>query len=202
MVCRFPAVARVSDGTINFAAGGGTLTTQCLYASPAQLTGTGTINANGLVSNVNLVFDSTHGLSQTVTGLGNVTLNLDMTNGVGAIGAGYSGNGSLAVRNGVTLTSLDGTIGCNSGSTGVATVTGAGSTWTTYNLDVGVSGNGTLNITGGATVVDHYDGYVGYNSGSTGSVAVSAPGPPGRTVMRSMSATMVMGKHRFRRRRR
>ena len=55
-------------GTINFGAGGGTLTTETLYASPTQLTGTGTINTTGLVSDVSLVFDSTHRLRQTVPG--------------------------------------------------------------------------------------------------------------------------------------
>ena len=67
-----------STGTINFS--NGTLTTQSLYASPSQLTGTGTIKTGGLVSDVNLVFDSTHGLIQTVPGFGNVTVNLDMSN--------------------------------------------------------------------------------------------------------------------------
>ena len=67
-----------STGTINFS--GGTLTTQSLYASPSQLSGTGTINTYGLVSDVNLVFDSTHGLRRTLSGFGSVTVNLDMSN--------------------------------------------------------------------------------------------------------------------------
>ena len=67
-----------STGTINFS--NGTLTTQSLYASPSQLTGTGTIKTGGLVSDVNLVFDSTHGLSRTLPGFGSVTVNLDMSN--------------------------------------------------------------------------------------------------------------------------
>ena len=47
---------------------GGTLTTQSLYASPSgvssALTGTGVINANGLVSDVTLVFNSTSSLKR------------------------------------------------------------------------------------------------------------------------------------------
>ena len=52
-----------------------------LCASPDQLTGTGTINAKGLVSNVNLVFDSTHGLKLTLDSLPNqdITINLDLS---------------------------------------------------------------------------------------------------------------------------
>ena len=46
-----------STGTINFGANGGTLTTRSLYASPSQLTGTGTVNTRGLVSDIDLVFD-------------------------------------------------------------------------------------------------------------------------------------------------
>ena len=67
-----------STGIINFSSG--TLSIQSLYASPSQLSGTGTIKTGGLVSDVNLVFDSTHGLSQTLPGFGSVTVNLDMSN--------------------------------------------------------------------------------------------------------------------------
>ena len=41
-------------GVIDFGTNGGTLTTQTLLASPAQLAGTGTINTNGLVSDIDL----------------------------------------------------------------------------------------------------------------------------------------------------
>ena len=47
-----------STGTINFGSDGGTLTTGSLAASPSQLTGTGTITTNGLVSDFDLVLDS------------------------------------------------------------------------------------------------------------------------------------------------
>ena len=122
----------IGQGTINFGPGGGTLTTQELYASPTQLTGTGTINTRGLVSDVNLVFDSTHGLTTDQSaGFGNVTVNLDMSNSskVGGLGAGWNGNGSLVIRQGIAVNSQYGYLGYNSGSTGVATVDGTGSTW-------------------------------------------------------------------------
>ncbi|NQU21115.1 MAG: hypothetical protein HQ567_07515 [Candidatus Nealsonbacteria bacterium] len=54
-----------STGSIHFGPGGGTLTTGSLFASPTQLTGTGTIHTRGLVSDVDLVFDSAASLTQT-----------------------------------------------------------------------------------------------------------------------------------------
>ncbi len=125
-----------STGTINFGANGGTLTTGSLFASPSQLLGTGTINACGLVSDIDLVFDSTHGLTQTITLNSltdqNVTVNLDMSiaDNNGALGAGYQGVGSLTIQDGIAVTSTNGYLGYKSGSTGTATVSGVGSTWT------------------------------------------------------------------------
>ena len=75
-----------ATGEIHFS--GGTLTTQSLRASPTQLTGTGTINAHGLVSDVDLLFDSAHGLSRTFTidqtGQ-DVTVNLDLASNPSAM---------------------------------------------------------------------------------------------------------------------
>ena len=68
-----------SSGIIDFGTNGGTLTTDALFASPTQLAGTGTISTCGLVSDINLVFDSTHGAKQTVLFQGanqNITVNL------------------------------------------------------------------------------------------------------------------------------
>ena len=69
-----------STAAVNFGASGGTLTTGTLFASPTQLTGTGTINTHGLISDLDLVFDATHGLTQTITLGGlpnqNVAINL------------------------------------------------------------------------------------------------------------------------------
>ena len=59
------------------------------------------------MSDLDLVFDSSHGLTQTVPGFGNVTLNLDMSNpsNSGDLGAGYYGNGSLTIKDGLAVTS-------------------------------------------------------------------------------------------------
>ena len=172
-------VARQSSwsiGAIKFGSGGGTLTTTSLVASPNQLTGTGTINAHGLVSDLDLVFDSTASLSQTLNfsqSGQNIALNLDMganPSKNGYLGAGATGSGSLTICKGVTVKSDSGYLGYSPGSVGVATVEGTGSMWTTSGLTVGNFGSGTLNITGGGTV--NGVGYVGYLSGSNGVVTV------------------------------
>jgi T5SS/PEP-CTERM-associated repeat protein len=171
--------ATSSTGAVNFGTSGGTLTTQSLYVSPTQLTGTGTIIARGLVSDVNLVFDSTHGLSQTVPGFGSVAVNLDMSDSsnVGDLGAGWNGAGSLTIQDGIAVTSSYGYVGYFSGSTGTATISGAGSNWTisTY-LYVGYAGKGTLNITNGGTVSNTYASYVGNGGSSSGTVTVDGAG--------------------------
>ena len=168
-----------STSTINFGASGGTLTTRSLYASPTQLTGTGIIKTCGLVSDVNLVFDSTHGLSQTVPGFGNVAVNLNMSNpsNNGALGAGYQGAGTLTIQNGIAVASANGYLGYLLGSSGTATVDGAGSTWTNSgNLTIGSSGSGTLNITNGGSVSIAGTTYVASGTGSAGAINFGANG--------------------------
>jgi fibronectin-binding autotransporter adhesin len=147
-------------GTISFGTNGGTLTTRSLcFSDAAQLAGTGTINTRGLVGNVNLVFDSTDDLKQTFlyqqTGK-NVAVNVDLSAPAenGDFGTGFSGAGSLTITNGMAITSANGYVGCNSGSKGVATVSGLGSRWTNIGtLNVAYnSGAGTLSVVGGGSV--------------------------------------------------
>ena len=171
-----------STGAINFGANGGALTTWSLAASPSQLTGSGTINTRGLVSDVNLVFDSAASLKQTLTINNqpgqNITVNLDMASAPstnGALGAGWQGNGSLTIEGGVAVNSQVGYLGYDGNSTGVATVEGAGSKWTnSSNLSVGDSGSGTLTVASGGSVSCGGTLYVG-NSGS-GTLTVASGG--------------------------
>ena len=143
--CTYVAYGGDATGSINFGDKGGALTTENLFCSPSQLTGTGTINTHGLISDVDLIFDSTHGLIQSLFLNGqeqNITVNLDATNTIDYIGAGYHGNGSLTIRDGIAITSGVGYIGYYANSTGTVTVDGPGSTWTnTGSLDFG---NGSL----------------------------------------------------------
>jgi fibronectin-binding autotransporter adhesin len=87
-------------------------------------------------------------------------------------------NETLNILNGGQVSNTTGRIGFGSGSIGVATVDGVGSTWTNSgSLYVGQfsGGNGTLTITGGGQV-SNGNGYVAGFSGSTGDVTVDGAG--------------------------
>ena len=159
------------NGTLTTEAGGHVVV-QTLFASLSDLHGDGTIAAKGAVLDADLVFDATHGTSQSLAFGSGGTLNLTTVGG-GDLGAGYKGLGSLIFSQGVNVSSRSGYLGYNSGSTGTATVTGAGSKWTNSN-DLYVS-NGTLAIEAGGQV-NSFDGNVGYYSGSTGTATVTGTG--------------------------
>lgn len=134
----------------------GTLNTGGLIARFADLLGTGTINTHGLVTDIALFFDATHDFQQQFVVANapsqNVTINLD-ANGVGSIGAGFQGQGSLTVSDGKQLLSRDGILGYKTGSNGAAVVQGADSRWKiSRNLTVGTNGTASLLIQGGAAV--------------------------------------------------
>jgi len=164
-----------SSGAINM--DNGTLTTGSFTAAVSDLSGTGTINTNGLLSDVDLVFDSSHGLSQTLnlTGPGrNITLNLNV-DGSGRMGAGCGSAGSIHISDGLDMQSTMGTLGFQPGSTGVVTVTGEGSSWIAREFHIGRYGDGTLNIINGGDVSGWY-AQIGRWSGSTSEVTVSGAG--------------------------
>ena len=173
------AVGLIGSGTLNIAGGGlvevientfvapsvgkidldnGTLTTGAFLGGVgvSDLDGSGTINTHGLVSDVDLTFDTMASLTQTLTlndSGRNIAVNLT-ADGSAAMGAGYSGSGSMDVSGGVALLSIDGYLGYQSGSTGAATVSGFGSAWANFNdLTVGLSGVGTLGITDSGFVI-------------------------------------------------
>ena len=169
-----------SSGNINFGStGGGTLSTQQLYAAPSQLTGTGAISTQGLVTDGNILFDSTHGANQTMVWSSageNVSVKLNFTGGNGTLGAGYEGVGNVTIGSGVTIKSATGYLGYNTGSTGTGNVTGPGSTWTTTGgLYAGYSGAGALNVSNGGSVASN-TGYVGFDEGSNGTATVGGTG--------------------------
>jgi len=178
-----------STGSIHFGPGGGTLTTYWLSAAPAELRGVGTINTRGLLSDVDLTFDSVASLNQDVILDSlpdqDITVHLDMATSPttnGSLGVGWKGRGSLTIRDGVRVSCYRGYIGYYSDSTGTVAVTGAGSEWTSRDsLSVGRAGAGTLNITGGAAVstgdAARNGAFVpiGDLTGSTGAVTVDGP---------------------------
>ena len=144
----------------------------------SRLLGNGTITSKGAVLDADLVFDGTHGSQQAIafgTG-GTLSLNLD---GIGGLGAGYKGTGTLRIADGIAVTSSVGYLGYNSGSTGTATVTGTGSKWTNSgNLYVGNRGSGTLTIEAGGQV-NNPTGYLGFISSSSGTATVTGTGSMG-----------------------
>jgi T5SS/PEP-CTERM-associated repeat protein len=154
---------------------GGTLVTGGLLCGLDDLAGTGTIHTHGLASNVDLIFDATHGLNQTFVvdenpGQ-NISIHLDV-DGSGSMGAGYAGTGTMSISDGMVIQSLDGYIGYRPDSVGQVTVDGPGSTWTNaLSLKVGTNGRGTLRITNGGAVMSN-DGSIGPD----GEVTVSGAG--------------------------
>ena len=83
-----------STGSISFGPSGGTLTTRSLLASPADLTGVGTINACGIVSDIDLRFDATHKLAQTLAlqqSGQNIAVNLDLASNPASNGVWLAG---------------------------------------------------------------------------------------------------------------
>lgn len=88
---------------------------------------------------------------------------------------GRTSNGSAEVNAGSQLSSWDGYLGYNSGVTGTATITGTGSSWTSYALYVGYYGPGTLRVEQGGQV-STAAGYLGYWSGSSGTGTVTGSG--------------------------
>ena len=161
-------------GTINFGgSNGGTLTTGSLYASPSQLSGAGTINTSGILSDMDMAFNATHGTTQTLN-MNGVTVNLTQSS-TKNLGAGYLGTGSLSITDGVTVASSGGYLGYGAGSAGTATVDGAGSKWTNSTLYIGYNGTGVMSITNGG-VVSSSNGYLGNAAGSAGTVTVDGTG--------------------------
>jgi T5SS/PEP-CTERM-associated repeat protein len=169
-------VGHGSASAISFGSGGGTLTTATLVASPSQLCGAGTIDANGLLSDFNLTFDASASCAVPFGTGGIMTLEMSGTASTGALGAGYAGAAALTIQNRANVCSNQGYLGYYAGSSGTATVDGAGSKWTSSgSMIVGLSGSGTLNIVNGGTV-SSTNGYVGQESGSSGTVTVDGAG--------------------------
>ena len=88
---------------------------------------------------------------------------------------GDMNRGMLAVNDGAIVSSLLGDLGKSSGSTGTATVDGAGSTLTISNfLAVGRQGTGILTIQNGGSVVSGISSTIGI--GSSGTATIDGPG--------------------------
>ncbi len=92
----------------------------------------------------------------------------------GELYIGSSGGGELVVGEGGQVTSGDSVVGIaqilNNNDSGSATITGAGSKWTTRDLTVGyITGHGTLSVMAGGEVVSE-NGFLGYNANGNATV--------------------------------
>jgi fibronectin-binding autotransporter adhesin len=136
-------------------------------------TGTLVISNGGAVSNSVGYIGNNSGASGTVTvdGTGSTTwTNTD------ELCVGNFGRGTLKINNGGTVTSSYGYVGASTGSSGTATVDGAGSFWCSPGpLFVACSGSGTLNITNGGCV-SNSSAYIGYYSTSSGAATIDGSG--------------------------
>jgi T5SS/PEP-CTERM-associated repeat protein len=85
------------------------------------------------------------------------------------------GSGTLGVENGANVSTVNGYIGKESGSTGAVTVGFSGDWNNSGDLTVGDGGTGSLTINLGGSVIN-LDGYIGKDSGSNGIVTVDGTG--------------------------
>ncbi len=136
-----------------------TLNTHGLIASLDDIRGYGTINTHTLVADIDLTFDNTHPLIQTLHLNNhpdqNITLNINAANPFnrGTLGAGFDGHGSLTIADGRNVTSYNGLLADRTDATADAHITGQNTTWNiTNDLNVGRKGAATLNISDHATL--------------------------------------------------
>ncbi len=164
------------SGFIHFDSG--TLNTKGLVASPGALLGSGEISTNGLVSDIDLIFDDSTSLHQQfvfddLPGQ-QITVNFDATDleNLGVLGAGVSGHGSLVIQDGKAVTSTRGYLGVEAGSQGSAVIDGIGSSWTVSGgIIVGDSGAGTMHVKNDG-MLETRGGTIGVGDESNGSVLV------------------------------
>ncbi|MEX2091225.1 MAG: autotransporter-associated beta strand repeat-containing protein, partial [Pirellulales bacterium] len=94
----------------------------------------------------------------------------------GSILVANAGSGRLEVAGGGAVSGSIGYIGAEPGSTGEATIGGAGSIWTNSgDIFAGLGGHGTVSVTGGGQLGNR-DGFIGYEAGSQGAVTIDGIG--------------------------
>ena len=144
--------------------------------------GNGTLNVlNGAKLNVkggtgNATVGRSVGVSGSVTvsGIGSTWNN--ESDSSSPIVIGQFGLGSLDIANGGQANDHDGFVALEAGSTGIVTLSGAGSTWTNRGRSIiGLRGSGFLSITSGAHVSDD-ESFLGSVDNAVGTVTVSVAG--------------------------
>jgi T5SS/PEP-CTERM-associated repeat protein len=157
-----------------------------------DMTGNSTLSVGGVMyvgnaSTVNGAF-LTVGTGSNVSADGGISIGeLSGSKGVAGVNGTMKTNGTLTIGNsGAGTLFINGLvennngfaayIGRASGSTGTVTLDGTSAKWKhSYTLEIGSSGDGTLNIIGGSTVENpnNSDVYIGRNGGSIGHANVT-----------------------------
>ena len=117
---------------------------------------------------------------------GSGTVNVDGAQLIANLSVGYAGIGVLNITNGGTVDtgSANLELGFQSGSSGTATVSGAGSTLNAYGVYVGYNGTGVLTVSNGGAVTAT-DFYVGGDSSNNGDGTVNIGAASGRAAGRA-----------------
>lgn len=167
-------VGRLGSGKLNVSSGGA-VSAATLYAPLSDLDGDGTITVtNGAILDADLVFDGTHGTTQTLAFGNGGRLNVTFPE-TADLGAGYRKQGSIRISpGGFYTTSRDSYLGYHPGSKGVGTVKGHHAVWITKEqLNVGYSGTGILSVEAGGMVISNRESYLGYDPGSAGTMVIT-----------------------------
>lgn len=154
---------------------GGAVTAATLYAPLDDLEGDGTITVSqGAILDADLIFDGTHGTTQTLGFGSGGRLNVTFPE-TADLGVGYRKRGSIRINpGGFYTTSRDSYLGYHPGSMGVGTVKGHHAVWITKEqLNVGYSGTGVLSVEAGGMVISNRETYVGYDSSSAGTMVIT-----------------------------
>jgi T5SS/PEP-CTERM-associated repeat protein len=139
-------------------------------------------NGANVVGSGPITLGSVAGSSGTlsITGLGSVWTNSDAS-----IIVGKSGTGTLNVLTGGELITKSATIAGELGSTGAATISGAGSSWNSGTFGVGSKGVGTLMINNGGQVVSFHS--------TVGGVQVGGPNGDGNVIVTGAGSKWTIG---------
>ncbi|WP_370677325.1 autotransporter domain-containing protein [Pleomorphomonas sp. PLEO] len=134
------------------------------------------VDSAGTLTSAGAVIGRHSTSSATVSGSGSSWSTGAISIGGDAADPGTAGNGTLAISTGGTVTSTTARLGDVAGSTGTATISGSGSTWTLSDrIGVGTSGTGSLTVSAGGTV-SSTGGIVGWNSTGTGTALITGSG--------------------------
>jgi T5SS/PEP-CTERM-associated repeat protein len=172
-----------SNGRANVDGSGSAL--NVLYGLELGYSGNGSLNiANGgnvTASTFRIGYGSGTTGTVNISGNGSKLAVINTPSENAPLNIGYYGNGVISVKNGGTMeTSGSFMMGLNTGTSGTVTVDGVGSSWSGIasggGIDIGQTGNGTLNITNGGTVTSNAYGVSIADNPTVGTVNVDGIG--------------------------